>query len=174
MELAGDQVVLRPARREDAEVIAQGFVDDPTMGAMLGMDPEEETAEFLAGTFPENGDADEESDSRWFVITPAETGETVGEIGLVDISWPNRRAGISILVLPGSRRSGLGRAAIELLVTWAHGDLGLHRIEIHTLPENGPMNALAIAAGFEREGVLRDYSVERGRLVDNVVYSKLP
>ena len=122
MQLFGDLVVLRPARRDDAEVIARGFVDDPTMGAMLGMDPEEETAEFLAGTFPEDGSDEGDGDSHWFVITLPENGETVGEIGLVDISQPNRRASISILVLPGARRSGLGRAAIELLVNWAHTD----------------------------------------------------
>lgn len=67
-----------------------------------------------------------------------------------------------------------GFAELELLVGWAQGDLGLHRIEIHTLPENIPMQRLAVAAGFTREGVLRDYSFERGRLVDNVVFARLP
>ena len=51
--LVGERVVLRPARLEDADAIAQGFVDDPTMGAMLGMDPEEESAEFLRNSFTE-------------------------------------------------------------------------------------------------------------------------
>jgi RimJ/RimL family protein N-acetyltransferase len=100
--------------------------------------------------------------------------ELIGEIGLVGISWPNRRAGVSILVLPGSRRAGVGREAIELLVGWAHRELGLHRIQLHTLPENTPMQRLAEASGFVREGVLRDYTFERGRFVDNVVYARLP
>ena len=57
---------------------------------------------------------------------------------------------------------------------WAQGELGLHRIELHTLAENAPMQRLAEASGFMREGVLRDYTVERGRFVDNVVYARLP
>jgi RimJ/RimL family protein N-acetyltransferase len=76
-------------------------------------------------------------------------------------------------VLPGSRRTGVGRDAIELVVGWAQSELGLRRIELRTLSENVPMRGLAEAAGFTREGVLRDYAFERGRFVDNVVYARL-
>ena len=174
MRLVGTRVVLRPARREDADALAQGFADDPTLGAMLGIDPEHENAEWLRSTFPEDGGTGEKPEDYWFAITQPENGELVGEIGLVGISWPNRRAGLSILVLPGSRRVGIGREAIELLVGWAQGELGLHRIELHTLPENAPMQGLAEASGFTLEGVLRDYTLERGHFVDNVVYARLP
>ena len=172
--LVGDRVALRAERPEDADVVAQGLVEDPTMGAMLGMDPEHENAEWLRGTYAEDEQIGDERKSYWFAITHADGDELIGEVGLVGISRPNRRAGVSILVLPRSRRAGVAREAIELLVSWAQGDLGLHRIQIHTLPENIPMQRLAEAAGFTREGVLRDYSFERGRLVDNVVYARLP
>jgi RimJ/RimL family protein N-acetyltransferase len=174
MRLVGERVVLRRARPEDADALAQGFADDPTLGAMLGMDPEQENAEWLRSTFPEDGQNGEEPKAYWFVMAHPESGELIGEIGLVDISWPDRRAGLSVLVLPGSRRAGVGREAIELLVGWAQDELGLHRIEAHTLPENAPMQGLAEASGFVREGVLRDYTFERGRLVDHVVYARLP
>ena len=174
MRLVGERVVLRLARPEDADALAQGFADDPTLGAMLGMDPEQENVEWLRSTFAEDVQNGEKRKAYWFVIAHPESGEPIGEIGLVGISWPNRRAGLSIVVLPGSRRAGVGREAIELLVGWAQGELGLHRIELHTLPENAPMQSLAEASGFVREGVLRDYSFERGRLVDNVVYARLP
>ena len=174
MKLEGKMVELRLARPEDADALAQGFIDDPTLGAMMGMDPEQETAEFLRSTFPADGQSEEKPEAHWFVIADPSNGEPIGEIGLVDISWPDRRGGISILVLPGARRAGVGREALEVLVRWAQGELGLHRIELHTLPENGPMQGLAQAAGFTKEGVLRDYTLERGRLVDHVVYARLP
>ena len=167
-------MALRLARPQDADVLAQGFVDDPTLGAMLGMDPEEENAEWLRGTFSEDGRISKERKAFWFAIVDPATDEPIGEIGLVEISWDSRRAGLGLHVLPGSRRAGVGREAIELLVGWAQGELGLHRIELHTLPENAPMQRLAEAAGFTREGVLRDYTFERGRFVDNVVYARLP
>jgi RimJ/RimL family protein N-acetyltransferase len=172
--LTGKRVVLRPERPEDAEALAQGFAEDPTLGAMLGIEPEEENAEWLRNALPAEAEDGEQPSAYWFAITDREGGEPIGEIGLVGISWPNRRAGLSILVLPGSRRTGVGREAIELLVRWAQGELGLHRIELHTLTENAPMQRLAEAAGFIREGVLRGYSFERGRFVDNVVYARLP
>jgi [ribosomal protein S5]-alanine N-acetyltransferase len=174
VRLIGERVVLRLARPEDADALAQGFVDDPTLGAMLGIESEEENAEWLRSTFREDGQHGEQRTSYWFAIAYPESGEPIGEIGLVGISWPNRRAGLSILVLPGSRRVGVGREAIELLVGWAHAELGLYRIQLHTLPENTPMQRLAEASGFVREGVLRDYTFERGRFVDNVVYARLP
>jgi len=173
MRLVGQRVVLRTARPEDADALAEGFADDPTMGVMLGMEPDQENADWLRSTFPEDGGADEERTAYWFAIVRPERGELIGEIGLVGISWPNRRAGLSILVLPASRRAGVGREAIELVAGWAQSELGLHRIELHTLPENAPMQGLAEAAGFRREGVLRDYGFERGRFVDNVVYARL-
>ena len=77
-------------------------------------------------------------------------------------------------MLPGSRRAGIGRDALELLVGWAQREPDLHRIEVHTLPENAPMQRLAETSGFTREGVLRGYAVERGRFVDNIVYARLP
>jgi ribosomal-protein-alanine N-acetyltransferase len=174
MRLVGKRVVLRLARPEDADALAQGFADDPTLGAMLGIEPDHQNAEWLRSTFREDGQNGEEPEDYWFAIAHPESGEPIGEIGLVGISWPNRRAGLSILVLPGSRRVGVAREAIELLVGWAQGELGLHRIELHTLPENAPMQRLAEASGFVREGVLRDYTFERGRFVDNVVYARLP
>jgi ribosomal-protein-alanine N-acetyltransferase len=173
VRLVGERVVLRLERPEDADALAHGFADDPTLGAMLGIEPDQENAEWLRSTFPEEGQNGEERKAYWFAITDPESGEPIGEIGLVGISWPNRRAGVTILVLPGSRRAGVGREAIELLVGWAQGELGLHRIELHTLPENAPMQGLAEASGFTREGVLRDYRFERGRFVDNVVYARL-
>jgi [ribosomal protein S5]-alanine N-acetyltransferase len=174
VRLIGQRVLLRPARPEDADAFAQGFAEDPTLGAMLGMEPDQENAEWLRSTFPQDGETEEPPGAYWFAMTDPASGEPIGEIGLVAISWPDRRAGLSILVLPGSRRAGVGREAIELLVAWAQGELGLHRIELHTLPENAPMRGLAEASGFLREGVLRDYSFERGRFVDNVVYARLP
>ena len=173
MRLVGERVVLRLARPEDADALAQGFTDDPAMGAMLGVESDQENAAWLRTTFPADSESGEERKAYWFAIAHPRSGEVIGEIGLVGISWPNRRAGLSILVLPGSRRAGVGREAIELLVGWAHSELGLHRIELHTLLENAAMQGLAEASGFMREGVLRDYSFERGRFVDNVVYARL-
>src|SRR5947207_15731671 len=100
LRLVGERVVLRPERPEDADALAQGFTADPTLGAMLGIEPDQENADWLRSTFAEDGDNAEERKSRWFAIADPDSGELIGKIGLIGISWPNRRAGLSILVLP--------------------------------------------------------------------------
>jgi RimJ/RimL family protein N-acetyltransferase len=67
----------------------------------------------VAQHVPEDDQNGEQRTAYWFAIAHPDSGEPIGEIGLVGISWPNRRAGLSILVLPGSRRAGVGREAIE-------------------------------------------------------------
>ena len=171
--LIGQRAVLRPERSEDADALAQGFIDDPTLGAMLGIERDQENAEWLRSTAME-GQSGEERTAYWFAIVHPDGGEVIGEIGLIGISWPSRRARLSILVLPAVRRKGVGREAVELLVVWAQGELDLHRIELHTAPENAPMQALAVASGFVREGLLRHSAFERGHYADNIVYARLP
>jgi ribosomal-protein-alanine N-acetyltransferase len=164
--LVGQRAVLRPERPEDADELAQGFADDPSLGATLGIEREQENAEWLRGTVAD--------DARWFAILHPQSAEVIGEIGLVGISWKDRRARLSIFVLPAFRRAGVGLDAIGLLVVWANRELGLHRIELHTDPENAPMRGLAEASGFVREGILRHFAFERGHFADNVVYARLP
>ncbi|CAN5513552.1 hypothetical protein BH20ACT21_BH20ACT21_25180 [soil metagenome] len=53
MRLVGERVVLRLARPEDADALAQGFADDPAMGAMLGIEPGHQNAEWLRSAFPD-------------------------------------------------------------------------------------------------------------------------
>ena len=143
------------------------------MGVMLGMEARGRERGVVRSTFPDDAEAGRQQADYWFAILDLRSDEVIGEIGLVGISRANRRAGLSVLVLPGFRRAGVGRDAIELVLGWAQSELGLRRIELHTLPENVPMQKLAEAAGFTREGVLRDYAFERGRFVDNVVYATL-
>jgi GNAT superfamily N-acetyltransferase len=112
---------------------ARCSASSPTRRTPSGCAPP--TPEWLRTTYPNDGQNREERKAYWFAMAHPQRGELMGEIGLVGISWPNRRAGLSILVLPASRRAGIGREAIEVLVGWAQGELGLHRIELHTLSE---------------------------------------
>ncbi len=54
MRLIGERVVLRLARPADADALAQGFTEDPTLGAMLGIEPGQENAEWLRSTYPQD------------------------------------------------------------------------------------------------------------------------
>jgi RimJ/RimL family protein N-acetyltransferase len=81
---------------------------------------------------------------------------------------------VGCLVTPGARRRGCGVEALELLVRWAFGTLGLARVQVFVAATNAAGLALAQRAGFRREGVLRDHLELDGVRVDAVVLGRLP
>lgn len=52
-------------------------------------------------------------------------------------------------------------------------DLNLHRITAHIMPENTASIHLVERAGFQREGIAKEYALLRGAWQDHVVYSML-
>ena len=57
---------------------------------------------------------------------------------------------------------------------WAFAELGLQRLQLRIEPENEVSHAVALRAGYQREGTLRSAFVVRGRRADVVMYSRLP
>ena len=83
-------------------------------------------------------------------------GRLLGSVSL-DL-FPGRQAGeIGYWMAPEARRKGFAAAAVRLVTYWAFRIVGLERLEIMTYPGNTASQALAIAAGFRHEGLLRGY-----------------
>ncbi|WP_421697909.1 GNAT family N-acetyltransferase [Ancylobacter sp.] len=68
---------------------------------------------------------------------------------------------------------GYMSAAVRTLLPFAHGTLGLRRIEAACLPSNAPSMRLLEGAGFRREGYGREYLCIDGRWQDHVLYARL-
>jgi len=71
-----------------------------------------------------------------------------------------------------ARGRGVARTAISLVLDWLF-EVGFRRAELRTRPNNEPMCTLAERLGFVREGVLREFAVERVVPVDVVVFGLL-
>src|SRR3954470_6212830 len=105
-------------------------------------------------------------------IVAAGDGELLGSIAL---RFPeDGRGEFGYLVAAGARGRGVATRALHLYARWALDDLGVERLEVLVQPENVASLALAERVGFRREGVLRSYTVLRGRRVDMVVLGMLP
>jgi RimJ/RimL family protein N-acetyltransferase len=75
----------------------------------------------------------------------------------------HRSAYFQIYLGEGSARGrGIGRAALHAVLDYAFGPLALHRVWLHTLPDNAAAERLYAAAGFVREGVERDAVLRDG------------
>jgi RimJ/RimL family protein N-acetyltransferase len=63
----------------------------------------------------------------------------------------------------GHRGKGLGRQSLMALLDRAFGPLGLHRVWLHTLPDNTVAEHLYRSVGFVHEGLERDAVLADGR-----------
>jgi [ribosomal protein S5]-alanine N-acetyltransferase len=170
--LTDGAVALRDAAERDIPEILIAYQDDPLLhvslgerrppsGAELGLRSEHEPAERATG--------------RKARLTILQAGADVcrGQVYLHDVDWDNRRAELSLWVVPQLRGRGLGGRALRLAATWALEACGLARVQAVVEPGNEPMIRAALSAGFAREAQLRHY-MRRGRdRVDAVVLSLL-
>jgi RimJ/RimL family protein N-acetyltransferase len=57
------------------------------------------------------------------------------------------------------RGRGLGREVTKLVLDWAFGVLGVHRVELEVLASNGRAIGCYLACGFQQEGVRREAQI---------------
>ena len=145
--------------RSDANVLMQLFSDAPPTREMH--------LRWLA-------DVEAGGDRREFMIVERESGRAVGTIGLSQIDRRHRRAEYGVLIgEPAARGKGLAAEASRLLLRYAFGELGLHRVFLHVLAENEPALRLYERLGFKTEGCLRQHVSKAGRLRDVIVMAVL-
>jgi RimJ/RimL family protein N-acetyltransferase len=152
--LQGERVVLRVRRESD--------IDDRLLHVI---DPEEEdgygsswrrewdgrryhTREYLAVGHR----LDEPGCYRWAV---QHEGHCIGSAGLRADADQHCATYTVGLFVAGLRGQGLGQEITRLVLSWAFGVLGLHRIELEVLATNGRAIGCYLACGFRPEGIRR-------------------
>jgi RimJ/RimL family protein N-acetyltransferase len=102
-------------------------------------------------------------------VAEVDTG-VVGRLSLARDSHPASRhvADLGLMVAPGQRRRGIGRALLVRAVEWARG-AGVEKLELHVFPHNEPAIRLYDGFGFEREGLRQAHYRRGGELVDAVL-----
>jgi RimJ/RimL family protein N-acetyltransferase len=107
------------------------------------------------------------------VVVDSGDGRLLGSVGLHGIDRVSKRCSAGYWVAPEVRNGGIATRAVKLISEFAFRDLGLRRIELWIEPENRASLAVAEAAGFAREGLLRSFMVIAGRRRDMLMYSRL-
>ena len=90
---------------------------------------------------------------RWAV---EHEGHCIGSAGLrVDADQHCATYTVGVFV-PGLRRQGLGREITRLVLAWAFGVLGVHRVDLEVLGQQQPCDRLLPGLrGFRQEGIRR-------------------
>ncbi len=95
----------------------------------------------------------------------------LGSIGIVEVDWDEGRCELGYLLSREARGGGVMTRAIGLLARWIFDSLPIERLQLGIEPDNAPSRAVALRAGFQFEGVLRSYFVNKGVRRDAAFYS---
>jgi [ribosomal protein S5]-alanine N-acetyltransferase len=153
--LRGERVILRD--RADSDV------DDRLRHPI---DPEEEDGYGSSWRREWNGERYHTREHLLAGRTPPEPGiyewaieydrHCVGQAGL-RVNADQHRAAYTVgLFVAGLRGRGLGRETTRLVLGWAFGVLGAHRVELEVLAFNRRAIDCYLACGFRREGARRE------------------
>ncbi len=167
--LMGENVYLRSLEPEDLPLLRQ-WINDPQIRSLTG----EATPSGSVATQEYFERLQHDRDRIWFVIALCETGRVIGECGLLRMFSPWRNTDLSIIL--GEKDTwgkGYGTEAILLLLDYAFGYLGMHRVSIGVVGFNEHALRFYEKIGFRREGIQRDGYYYNHTFSDFVMMSML-
>jgi RimJ/RimL family protein N-acetyltransferase len=100
-------------------------------------------------------------------------GLLIGEAMLKSIRWYNRKAQLSVYLIPEQRGKGLGGQALKILISQAFLEYDLHRVEAEIYEYNVPSLKLVERFGFRQEGRFRDAKYYNGKYFDILFFGLL-
>lgn len=167
--LTGLPVLLRPYEPADADAVFAACQDPeiPRWTRVPSPYSHADAVAFVSSVAPsawEHGGA-------IFAVTVVATGEVVGSIGAPHMS--DGVAEVGFWAAPGARGQGLTTAALRTITGWFLRERGAARVELLVEPANVGSVRVAEAAGFTREGLLRQRCLLRRRRADVIMYSML-
>ncbi|MDP2856562.1 MAG: GNAT family protein, partial [Bacillota bacterium] len=166
--LKGSSVMLRPARRDDLDILLRWANDAETTRWLLIDPPMTRAAESSWLEYMLTSVTD-----RLFIIYTA-GGTPVGTIALGQISSKHRKARVGIAIFEkASRNRGFGTEAMELVLDYSFNTLKLHRVELDVFEDNAAAIRSYKKCGFVSEGIVRECYVKNGRFITAILMSIL-
>lgn len=109
---------------------------------------------------------------RWGIEVKGRPG-IIGTIGFNAWSSKHMRAEIGYEIHPEHWRKGYTFEAVSKVIEYGFNEFGLTRVGAVVFIDNEASNQLLTKAGFQREGILRQYMYQNGKAYDTYVYSIL-
>lgn len=96
-------------------------------------------------------------------IADRATGQMVGSMGFHTVSPENRTAELAYDLSPTVWGQGIASHMARTMVDWAHGHVGVLRVQATALVSNARSMKVLERCGFQREGLLHSYRLVGGR-----------
>jgi [ribosomal protein S5]-alanine N-acetyltransferase len=106
-------------------------------------------------------------------LSEGESPLVIGIVGLVRIDALHRRAEVAYQLHSTHQRKGFVTEALTRVALCAFAELGFHRLEGQTHPDNRKSIGVLERCGFVREGLLRQNYLLDGVFQDSLVYGRL-
>lgn len=162
---------LRPARPADAALLFRWRAEPAVSQFQPLLDVSLDRLEAdLASQEWDKFSRGEQEKFQWIILAE---DEDAGWVTLVVTSWEHRLAELGYSLATKFQRRGLMPQALQLVLVEIFLRTSLERLEARCAVQNEGSRKVLEAAGFRREGVLRDYFVLNGRRVDNYLYAIL-
>jgi putative acetyltransferase len=160
------ELAIRPARLDDAPVLADAQRTIAATPGLLAMRPDEVTDERIAQRIT----ALDRADNGRFLVAEAD-GRLVGHGMLDPMPFANIRHVVHLTLVAhvGWQGKGVGRALLGSLIEWAKAAPAVEKIELHTRASNARAHALYRAMGFTEMGRWRRrHKLGPGHYVDEI------
>jgi RimJ/RimL family protein N-acetyltransferase len=171
LELHSENLLLRPFVRDDAVAMHRVY-SDPEAMKYWSSPPVTELAQAEALVSADMACMAEGQGLFW-ALTLADSGQVVGKCTLFGVSASNRRAEVGYILDRRFWGRGLMTEAMCAMLDFGFGQLGLHRLEADSDPDNGASLALLEKLGFRREGLFRQRWNIDGEWRDSVMLGLL-
>ncbi|MCX6221169.1 MAG: GNAT family protein [Bacteroidia bacterium] len=153
--LKDDLITLRALEPEDIDLLFEweNSEDNWTVSQTISPFSKHTLAIYIRDS---DKDIFEAKQLRMMITTHA--GKTVGAIDLFDFDPLNMRVGVGILIHDQEDKSkGYATSALNLMVRYCFGKLGLHQIYANILTDNEVSMKLFSKAGFVLSGTKKDW-----------------
>ena len=176
IRLEGDRAVLRPPQIRDWSAWAQ--VREESRAFLEPWEPSWPADSLSRAAFQRRlrraAQEWRDDEGYGFLIFERREGRLAGGITLSNVRRGVAQMGtIGYWIGARHARRGLTSEATVLLLDFAFGQLGLHRVEAACLPHNAASIGLLQKVGFRREGMARGYLRIDGMWRDHLLYGIL-
>jgi RimJ/RimL family protein N-acetyltransferase len=170
--ISGDGVVLRPFRETDVDDLTVAC-SDPLTQRFISTMPAPYTRDDAERWIGGGSEAAWAADGAAYAVADPATDRLLGAVGIDRVAPVRAQGEIGYWVAPWARGRGVATAATTVLAGHAFDD-GFERLELLTEWENAASQRVALAAGFQREGVRRQAGrVPGGARYDLVAWVRL-
>lgn len=155
IEIDGIRYRLRPFEPGDLRVVEEASRDD--FIPLITTVPSEWTPEEGRAFLDRQNSRLSEGEGWSLAIVDRQRDRAVGQIGLWITHLQKGRAEIGYWIAESGRRQGAASEAVQALSDWAFEQLDVDRLSLFIEPWNTASIKTAERAGYEREGLLRNW-----------------